>query len=159
MNQDINTCAAIVPSPWEGVALAIHLNEQALVDIEFVSDVFVQPPQTPLAIEVARQLDCYFNDSHWQFSLPLAPQGTHFQQRVWKALQAIPPGQAASYADLAYTLITSPRAVGGACRANPIPIVIPCHRVIAKVGLGGFMGEVSGDALRLKTLLLEHEAN
>ena len=159
MNARLNTYAAIVASPWQGIAVAVHLREQALVNIDFVAEAFAQEPQIDLAVEVARQLHCYFNQANFHFSLPIAPSGTDFQQRVWAAMLAIAPGQTASYADLARDLNTSPRAIGGACRANPIPIVIPCHRVVSKTGLGGFMGEVSGDALRLKKLLLDHEAN
>lgn len=159
MNVHLNTSAAIVASPWQGIAVAVYIREQALVNIEFVAEAPAQVPQTDFAVDIARQLQCYFNQANFHFSLPIAPSGTDFQQRVWAAMLAIPPGQTASYADLARDLNTSPRAIGGACRANPIPIVIPCHRVVSKTGLGGFMGEVGGDALRLKKLLLDHEAS
>lgn len=159
MNACLKSYSAVIPSPWQDIALAIQVREQTLVNIDFVAHSDVFAPQTDLAVEITRQFRCYFNKGHYRFSLPLAPHGTHFQQRVWMAMQAIPPGQTASYAKLAQDLKTSPRAIGNACRANPIPIVIPCHRVVSKTGLGGFMGEVGGNALQLKKLLLEHEAN
>jgi methylated-DNA-[protein]-cysteine S-methyltransferase len=89
--------------------------------------------------------------------LPVAPSGTPFQRRIWERMRAIPPGDVLSYGALAGELGTSARAVGGACRANPIPVVIPCHRVIAAHGLGGYSGERGGDWLEKKRWLLAHE--
>ncbi|TAM44799.1 MAG: MGMT family protein, partial [Gammaproteobacteria bacterium] len=76
---------------------------------------------------------------------------------VWNALQRIPAGKVLSYGDLARKLKTGPRAVGNACRANPIPVVVPCHRVVASNGKGGFMGKTGGKALVIKDWLLAHE--
>ena len=89
--------------------------------------------------------------------MPLAPAGTAFQQRVWAALQAIPTGSVLSYGELARQLDTAPRAIGGACRSNPIPILIPCHRVVSRQGLGGYAGEVEGELPGIKRWLLRHE--
>ncbi|MGK0673659.1 MAG: methylated-DNA--[protein]-cysteine S-methyltransferase [Halothiobacillaceae bacterium] len=86
----------------------------------------------------------------------LAPAGTPFQQRVWRALAEIPLGQTRTYGELATRLGTSPRAVGGALRANPIPIIIPCHRILAAQGLGGYAG-ASEEGRRRKAWLLAHE--
>ncbi|HEX6443380.1 MAG TPA: methylated-DNA--[protein]-cysteine S-methyltransferase [Stellaceae bacterium] len=94
-----------------------------------------------LLAEAARQLDAYFSGRLTEFDLPLAPAGSRFEQRVWAAMQTIPYGQTRSYGDLAHMIGSAPRAVGGACGKNPIPIVIPCHRVLAKTGLGGYSGE------------------
>ncbi len=102
-------------------------------------------------------LDDYFRDPRAGLPVAVAPAGTRFQQRVWRALQAIPVGQTRSYGDLARDLNTSARAIGGACRANPCLIAIPCHRVVAKVGLGGFGGDVEGRLLAVKRWLLHHE--
>ena len=103
----------------------------------------------------AAQLREYFLGERRRFDLPLAPQGTAFQQRVWQALYAIPFGETRSYGELARELGSAARAVGGACGANPIPIIIPCHRVLAAKGrLGGFSG---GDGLSSKRQLLAHE--
>jgi methylated-DNA-[protein]-cysteine S-methyltransferase len=111
----------------------------------------------PLAQEVARQLQAYFADPHWRFDLPLALGGTPFQQGVWEQLQAIPPGETLSYGELAALLGSGPRAIGGACRANPCPIVVPCHRVVAAHGLGGYSGARGGTWVDVKTWLLRHE--
>ena len=112
----------------------------------------------PTARGAEQALARYFaGDSAALAGLPAAPAGTPFQRRVWNRLSAIAVGQVLSYGALARELGTSPRAVGGACRANPIPIVIPCHRVVAAHGLGGYSGERGGDWLAKKRWLLAHE--
>jgi methylated-DNA-[protein]-cysteine S-methyltransferase len=106
---------------------------------------------------VAGQLARYFADGHGGFDLALAPRGTKFQQRVWALMRAIPAGQTRTYGSIARELGSAPRAVGQACRANPLPIVVPCHRVVAAHGLGGFAGDTSGRRLAVKRWLLRHE--
>jgi len=126
--------------------------------IDFVSArVPLQRPGTPLARRVCSQLSAYFVNPRRRFQLPLDPAGTAYQRQVWRALQRIPAGRVRSYGQLARGLQSAPRAIGGACRANPIPIVIPCHRVVSAHGLGGFMGHTDGHALRIKRWLLAHE--
>lgn len=88
--------------------------------------------------EACRQLSDYFGRRSRDFRLPLAPAGTNFQRQAWRALQAIPYGRSVTYGRLAAELDSDPRAVGGACAANPIPIIIPCHRVVAAASDGGF---------------------
>lgn len=147
---------AVIAAPFG--RLGIHAQE-ALTSIDFVSNrIPLQSPRTPLARKVCAQLKAYFTDPKNPFDVPLAPRGTDFQQRAWRALQRIPTGAARTYGQLARTLRSAPRAVGGACRANPIPIVVPCHRVVAANGPGGFMGATRGRALLIKRWLLEHEA-
>ncbi len=106
---------------------------------------------------VRQALADYFRDGTLGLDLPVAPLGTDFQRRVWAALRAIPPGTTRTYGDLARELDTSPRAIGGACRANPCLIAVPCHRVVARDGLGGFAGERGGERLAVKCWLLRHE--
>ena len=111
---------------------------------------------TPLLRDACDQLQDYFDGKRMSFNLPLAPEGSAFQKRVWTALCAIPPGETRSYADIARTIGSAPRAVGGANGANPIPLFIPCHRVIAADGsLGGYSG---GDGPATKRYLLDHES-
>ena len=111
---------------------------------------------TPLLCQARDQLQDYFDGKRMSFDLPLAPEGSEFQKRVWAALCAIPPGETRSYADIARTIGSAPRAVGGANGANPIPLFIPCHRVIAADGtLGGYSG---GDGPATKRYLLDHES-
>jgi len=109
---------------------------------------------SPLLAEAARQLDAYFAGSLTDFDLPLRPAGSAFEQSVWMQMQKIPYGRTRCYGDLADAIASAPRAVGGACGKNPIPIVIPCHRVLAKTGLGGYSG--SG-GLKTKQALLALE--
>ena len=111
---------------------------------------------TPLLRQARDQLQEYFDAKRMSFDLPLAPVGSDFQKRVWAALCAIPPGETRSYADIARAVGSAPRAVGGANGANPIPLFIPCHRVIAADGsLGGYSG---GDGPATKRYLLDHES-
>jgi methylated-DNA-[protein]-cysteine S-methyltransferase len=111
---------------------------------------------TPLLCQARDQLQEYFDGKRMSFDLPLAPEGSDFQKRVWAALCAIPSGETRSYADIARAISSAPRAVGGANGANPIPLFIPCHRVIAADGsLGGYSG---GDGPATKRYLLDHES-
>ena len=114
-------------------------------------------PGEPVPPAISAAVARYFEEGTAGLKLPLAARGTDFQHRVWRALQAIPPGETRTYGDLARQLGTSARAIGGACRANPCLIAVPCHRVIAKDGLGGFAGDVAGRRLEVKRWLLRHE--
>ncbi|MGH8714290.1 MAG: methylated-DNA--[protein]-cysteine S-methyltransferase [Casimicrobiaceae bacterium] len=117
-----------------------------------------QAPGSALAERACRQLDRYFADPEFRFSLPLATSGTAFRRKVWDTLSTIPVGESRTYGELARSLHTAPRAVGGACGANPIALVIPCHRVVGSQGsLGGFMGVTAGDPITIKRWLLTHE--
>ena len=138
--------------------IGVMMENDALADVSFLGDTTsLHAPRTTAAKRVCRQLRSYFANPRYSFRLPLTLSGTAFQQRVWRELRRIPAGRTLSYGALARKLTTSARAVGNACRANPVPIVIPCHRVVAANGAGGFMGKRSGSALRLKHRLLEHE--
>jgi len=106
---------------------------------------------SPLLVEAARQLDAYFAGKLTDFDLPLRPAGSRFELAVWDRMQQIPYGATQTYGDLAAALGSAPRAVGGACGRNPIPIVIPCHRVLSKAGPGGYSG--SGGLATKQTLL------
>jgi methylated-DNA-[protein]-cysteine S-methyltransferase len=115
-------------------------------------------PDNALAERAVRQVERYFADPEFRFTLPLAAAGTPFRQRVRQALAGIPVGESRTYGELARQLHTAPRAVGGACGANDIALVIPCHRVVGSQGsLGGFMHAIDGDPLAIKRWLLVHE--
>ncbi|MEW5756381.1 MAG: methylated-DNA--[protein]-cysteine S-methyltransferase [Pseudomonadota bacterium] len=138
--------------------LGIRCVDQALVEIDYLTAAqqFELVPMS-LALEVSRQLVEYFKGTRTEFTFPLHAGGTVFQQRVWQALMQIPYGTTMTYGALARELHSSARAVGNACRANPIPIVIPCHRVVGASGIGGYSGETTGDGIAIKRWLLEHE--
>ncbi|MEO8103611.1 MAG: methylated-DNA--[protein]-cysteine S-methyltransferase [Betaproteobacteria bacterium] len=116
------------------------------------------PPATALATEAVRQLQAYLADPGAHFDLPVAMNGTAFETRVWSTIAMIPAGAVRTYGDIARLVRSAPRAVGGACARNPLPLVIPCHRVVAAGGaLGGFMGGSASVPLAIKRWLLAHE--
>ena len=143
---------------FPGFSLGICSDGAALAAIDFLEPCDERGGRQPLAQAAVRQLRAYLKDPTYQFNLPLAPAGTAFQQRVWAGIAAIPAGQTRTYGALADTLKSSARAVGGACGANPFPVIVPCHRVIASDGsLGGFAGQRCGFLLEVKRWLLHHE--
>ncbi|MDH5577868.1 MAG: methylated-DNA--[protein]-cysteine S-methyltransferase, partial [Betaproteobacteria bacterium] len=115
-------------------------------------------PQNTLAERAARQLERYRDDPDAPFDLPLAIEGTPFQRAVWNAMCAIPRGHTRTYGELARELGGEARAVGQACGDNRLPIVIPCHRVVAADGIGGFAHATDGYLIEAKRWLLLHEA-
>lgn len=130
----------------DGYLTAIHLNirhHQKIPD--------------PIAREVIDQLLRYFKNPQIKFDVPMRLFVSPFQQRVLKALQKIPLGKTITYGELAQQLNTNPRSIGMACRYNPIPIIIPCHRVVAKNHLGGYSGDLDGPNMDIKRWLLNHE--
>jgi len=139
--------------------LGIRIQDGVLAAIDFLPA--GTPPLSPrdsMAAQVCVQLRAYLDDPNFRFDLPLKPEGTPFRNRVWQALQEIPAGETRSYGELAQSLHSAPRAVGQACGDNPIPIVIPCHRLVAKNGgLGGFMHGTADSSLDIKKWLLRHE--
>jgi methylated-DNA-[protein]-cysteine S-methyltransferase len=148
--------AAVLPAPT--FALGIRCNADEITEITYLEPQAEVKPTTPLAKEAVRQLRAYLNDASFEFGLPLAPAGTHFQRRVWNAVAAIPCGQTMSYGEVAAAIRSGPRAVGNACGANPYPLVVPCHRVLAaNHGLGGFARQRGGFLLDVKKWLLQHE--
>jgi len=105
---------------------------------------------------ISDALNAYFDTAKFLDELEFSPDGTPFQLKVWQSLQAIPSGETMTYGDLALALNTSSRAIGQACRINPIVLFIPCHWVISKTGLGGYMGKQNKTSI--KSWLLEHES-
>lgn len=138
--------------------LGIHCSDDVLTGIALLP-----ASEKPLratskfAGAVCEQLLQYVDDPNMCFTIPLQPHGTAYQQRVWQAMLAIPRGKTRSYGELAAELKSAAQAVGQACGANPIPVIIPCHRVVGKSGLGGFMHHASGSPLDIKRWLLAHE--
>ena len=118
----------------------------------------IQSKKGPLE-KAHSQLNDYFDGTLKKFDLPLAPKGSEFQQGVWRWLRQIPYGQTRTYKEGALTVDSGPRAVGGACGRNPIPIIIPCHRVLEVNGrLGGFSA-FSGLETKKVLLNLERSLN
>ena len=138
--------------------LGIRCTDDALTGIDFLA-ASEKPQQATSAFAktVCEQLLRYLENPSVQFTVPLSPDGPQHQQKVWQAMLNIPCGETRSYGELAVALKSGAQAVGQACGSNPIPIVIPCHRVVGKAGLGGFMRHASGTPLDIKRWLLIHE--
>ena len=148
---------ATVAAP-PGFRVGIRCDEKQIVGLVYLEPGPVIEPQTDLAAKAAHQIRAYFEDCDAAFELPLRPSGTSFQRSVWEQISGIPCHQTCTYGDLAAVLGNSPRAVGQACGANPFPLVVPCHRVIAAHGgLGGFARQRGGFLLEVKRWLLAHE--
>ena len=113
--------------------------------------------KNPLAAKAAQQLEAYLADPDAEFDLPLAIEGTPFQLALWQVLRGIPRGRTRTYGELAKELNGEARAVGQACGDNRLPVVIPCHRVVAADGIGGFAHSTGGYLLEAKRWLLAHE--
>lgn len=140
--------------------LTVFEADGAVVAIDWgrgVSPEGAEEAPTALLRDAAAQLQDYFDGERTEFSLPLNPHGSAFRRTVWDALRRIPPGETRSYLDIAREIgCRSPRAIGQANGDNPIPIIIPCHRVVAADGsLGGYSG---GEGPATKRYLLALEA-
>lgn len=139
-------------------SLGIRCNADEITAIDFLEPRAEAAPQALLAKEAVRQLRAYLKNPRFEFGLPLAPAGTPFQRRVWAGIAAIPAGSTRSYGVLAQSIGSGARAVGNACGANPYPVVVPCHRIVASSGgLGGFARNRGGFLLDVKRWLLAHE--
>jgi methylated-DNA-[protein]-cysteine S-methyltransferase len=152
---------AILAAPFG--ALGVRIDGEWLTGLEFLPPGIASadansPAIKPVIEQLADELDAYYANPGHRFNLPLAPHGTPFRRKVWQALESIPAGQTRSYGEVARELGSGPRAVGQAVGDNPIPIIIPCHRVIAANGnLGGFMHSRTGYSQDIKRWLLKHE--
>ena len=154
--QSLQGYQAIVTAPTFSVG--VRCVEDEILGLDYLEPRPEMAPTNALAAEAMRQLSAYFIDPEAAFGLPLRPAGTPFQRRVWAEIERIPSRASCSYGDLARTLHSAPRAVGQACGANPYPLVVPCHRVIAAGGaLGGFARNGGGFLLDIKRWLLVHE--
>lgn len=151
-----SSCQAVIATPFG--RLGVRLEGAEVAGIFFLPDqAALRTPADPLSRRVAAQLERYLREPAFRFDLPLKAAGTPFQRRVWRAISAIPPGRARRRVEIARDLAVSPRAVGQACGENPFPLVVPCHRVVSAVGIGGFAHAGDGYLLRVKRWLLAHE--
>lgn len=152
--------AAVITTPLPGgVRLGLTCENGVLVSIDLLqAGTALKPATEPQVQRVVDALNGYFENHGKVMNMPpLKAHGTPFQHRVWLALLDIPPGHTQTYGELAKGLGSSARAVASACKANPIPFLVPCHRVVAAQGLGGYMGQVEGEGIAIKQWLLRHE--
>ena len=154
-----STFQACVRTPF--ATLGINASGTHVTGIRFLAPSVraFAPPRNTIAFLACVQLQAYLEDAAFRFDLPLKLGGTRHRIAVWEAMQRIPAGKVRSYGEVAKELHSSARAVGGACGANPIPVVVPCHRIIGAGGsIGGFMGaRDDGFEIGIKRWLLDHE--
>jgi methylated-DNA-[protein]-cysteine S-methyltransferase len=147
---------ASVKTPFAHLALV--LKDDVLVSIDFLQHNEKEIlPKSAAAKKIVRQIKAYCKHAANEFDVKLELQGTDFQKKVWRELQKVPFGKVKTYGDLAKKLHTSARAVGNACRRNPVPLIVPCHRIVAASGIGGYSGTTSGAIHSIKRELLDHE--
>ncbi len=146
---------AIISVPFGAVGICTQ--DDFLTEVALLPSAQVEEPSSDgFTQHVASQISQYFSNPQTSLNVPFAVKGTPFQKRVWQAIADIPCGQTLTYGELAAKVNSGPRAVANVCGANQVPLFIPCHRVVAKNGLGGFMrGTENG--LKVKKWLLSHE--
>ena len=159
-NHKSNDCVIAAPFGCLGITTEMVDGSLMLAHIRYLpASARHKAPGNALAALAVQQCQAYFADPMAVFDLPLKPVGTAFQQRVWHAIAQLQSGERITYGAIAARLHSGARAVGGACGANYFPLVIPCHRVVAKANLGGFMGQDAPGLYRdIKRWLLHHEA-
>jgi methylated-DNA-[protein]-cysteine S-methyltransferase len=146
---------AVIPAPFG--AVGIKIKDDFLVGLQLLPVTTVEKSSRHgFAQDVVRQIKQYLADPKVPLNIPYAVRGTAYQRRVWKAIADIPSGHTLTYGELAEKVGSGARAVANVCGANQVPLLIPCHRIVAKGGLGGFMqGKENG--LLVKKWLLDHE--
>jgi methylated-DNA-[protein]-cysteine S-methyltransferase len=139
--------------------VGVATRDARVVEIRFLPPTApTQAPANDLARQAKEQLERYRDDPDAKFDLPVLIEGSALQRGVWDAMCAIPRGSTRTYGELARELGADARAIGQACGDNRLPIVIPCHRIVAADGLGGFAHASGGYLLEVKRWLLMHEA-
>jgi methylated-DNA-[protein]-cysteine S-methyltransferase len=152
----LDSYSARIATPF--AVLGIRTVGESLTGIDYLpKGAATLEPVNRFAARVCRQIERYLDDADFRFDLPFEYRGTAFQCRVWREIHAIPSGRTATYLDVARRLGSAPRPVGGACGANRLPLVIPCHRVLGSGGIGGFMHMRRGFGIEIKRWLLKHE--
>ncbi|WER46608.1 methylated-DNA--[protein]-cysteine S-methyltransferase [Cupriavidus sp. WKF15] len=148
---------AILPAPFGKVG--VRTDGERIVETFYLPDTAeLLAPRHEVVLRLQAELEAYYADPDARFDVPLAIAGTAFQRQVWQAICTVPRGGLTTYGDVARKLGSVPRAVGQACGQNPLPIVIPCHRVVSASGIGGFAHHAEdGFHLEVKRWLLRHE--
>jgi methylated-DNA-[protein]-cysteine S-methyltransferase len=157
--QNSELFAAIIPAPFG--AMGVRTIDNLVRELVYLPASFPEKaPADAIAERAVTQIEQYFADPDFRFDLPLAEVGTAFQHRVWGVISAIPRGDVLTYGEVAKRIRSAPRAVGQACGANWFPLLIPCHRVTASGGIGGFSNhdDETGFHLGVKRWLLKHES-
>lgn len=147
---------ALINTPFGAIAISAHASQLAIELLTDSPSPENQQSSNPQIAKAYTQIMRYLAQPASGFDLSYIPHGTAYQQKVWQAIASIPLGQTRTYGQLAHQIGSGPRAVANACGANQLPLVIPCHRVVAQNGLGGFM-QSKLNGLQVKKWLLQHE--
>lgn len=148
-------CTLQAPFGW--LVLVLERGSVAAVDIAGRRPKLPLCDRVPGARTIGREIERYLLDPGYQPAAPLLWTGTAFQRRVWRFLRRIPSGTVYTYGQVARELKTAPRAIGQACASNPLPVLVPCHRVVAGDGIGGYSAGPGQGGLPIKRWLLRHE--
>jgi methylated-DNA-[protein]-cysteine S-methyltransferase len=167
MNTSTTAYQAIIELPlaFHPIYIGVKLEADAISGLDFLWNGIapiarsssLSPASQKVLAQLAEELVAYARNSHTAFRVPIQMEGTPFQQKVWQALRKIPAGATLTYGELAQRLGSGARAVANACRRNPISLIVPCHRVVAQDGLGGYGGTTEGELVEFKQSLLEYE--
>ena len=156
MKPSPNAYEVLIPAPFG--AVGIRISDGLVAEIALIPpELAVQAKTVGTVSPAVTQIQAYLSNPKTELNFKCLSLGTPYQQRVWQAISQIPCGETRTYTELAKQIGSGPRAVANACGANPLPLLIPCHRVVAKNGLGGFMQGFEG-GLEIKKWLLAHES-
>lgn len=148
--------SAIINSPIGYIGILTE-NESVLNVHYLLNSVRAKQPKDIFTKEIAHQCEAYFSEAQWKFNIRPQFFGTPHQLRVWKVLTRIRYGETKTYGEIAREIASGARAVGNACRVNPVHLIVPCHRVVGVNSFGGFLGDHSGARVLIKQWLLQHE--
>lgn len=154
-----NRFNAIVPAPFGAVGIRLNAANTHVQELVYLpANTPKQKADGPLAERASEQVKTFLLNPNFQFDLPLLVQGTAFQNKVWQVIASLEAGQVLTYKQVGQLIqCGAPRAVGGACGANPYPLIVPCHRVVGANGIGGFAQHDDGFYIAVKRWLLAHE--
>lgn len=137
--------------------LQLHFQDDVLIKIDLPHPHLYQDSNAPTPETWQKQLDAYFTGRLKSFEGDILIQGSEHDRKVWQAMLDTPYGQTRTYGDVAKEIGSAAQAVGQACKRNPVPLIIPCHRIVGQNHLGGYSGSMGNDTLSIKHWLLEHE--
>ena len=156
MKPSLNTYEILIEAPFG--AVGVRAQGELVTEIALLPAALARSAESLNVHHVSTsQIQAYLSNPRAQFKIKHEVVGTRYQRLVWQAISEIPCGETRTYAELAQQIGSGPRAVANACGANPLPLLVPCHRVVAKNGLGGFMQGFEG-GLEIKKWLLAHES-
>ena len=153
--EDCSGAKEVINVPTPAGQLVLYSRQGVISKADWGSD----DGRYPQDHEIQRKFRQYWLNTGKHINIKLLKQGSAYRHKVWAELCKIPFGETVTYSALAGKIDSSARAVGNACRDNPYPVIIPCHRVVSVSGMGGYCGQTDGEFMAIKHKLLDHEAN